>query len=186
MGGTFTNLQYHIVFSTKNRRPFISDTVRPRLYDYIGGTIRRQEAVLYEIGGTADHVHLLLRWRPDGSISDLVRDIKSASSGWMHKTIPGMSAFYWQDGFGAFTVSHSQSDKLKAYMNGAVGVGGHPRTLGGRGDGQVVGAAIARALRRISQVHPQLHAHLVASIKSPYSDAIRYEPPEPTSWDVVM
>ncbi len=116
MGGTFTNLQYHVVFSTKSRRPFISDELRPRLYDYIGGTIRKQGGVLYEIGGTADHVHLVLRWRPDGSVSDLVRDIKSASSGWVHKNIGGMSDFRWQDGFGAFTVSHSQSDKVKAYV----------------------------------------------------------------------
>ena len=116
MGGTFTNLQYHIVFSTKGRRQFISPALRPRLYDYIGGTIRKQRGVLYEIGGTRDHVHLLLRWRPDASVSDLVRDIKSASSGWIHKDIPGMSGFRWQDGFGAFSVSHSQSGKLRAYI----------------------------------------------------------------------
>ena len=116
MGGTFTHLQYHIVFSTKSRRPVISSALCPRLYDYIGGTIRKQRDVLHEIGGTADHVHLLVRWRPDGSVSDLVRDIKSASSGWMHKAIPGTSDFHWQDGFGAFSVSHSQSDKLKAYI----------------------------------------------------------------------
>ena len=102
LGGTFTNLQYHIVFSTKNRRQFISPALRPRLYDYIGGTIRKQRGVLYEIGGTRDHVHLLLRWRPDASVSDLVRDIKSALSGWRHKAIPAMSGFHWQDVFPPF------------------------------------------------------------------------------------
>ncbi len=116
MGGTFTNLQYHLVFSTKGRRPFISDALRPRLYDYLGGTIRNLRGVVYEIGGADDHVHLLVRWRPDGSVSDLVRDIKSASSGWIHQEIRGMADFRWQDGFGAFTVSHSQSGKVKAYI----------------------------------------------------------------------
>ena len=68
------------------------------------------------VGGTVDHVHILVRWRPDGAISDLVRDIKSGSSGWLHKTIPGTSDFHWQDGFGAFSVSHSQCAKLRAYI----------------------------------------------------------------------
>ena len=116
MGGTFSNLQYHIVFSTKGRRPFIADAFSPRLYEYIGGTIRKHEGVLYEIGGPADHVHLLLRWRPNGSVSDSVRDIKSASSGWIHKNFPDKSDFQWQDGFGAFSVSHSQSGRLTRYI----------------------------------------------------------------------
>lgn len=64
----------------------------------------------------ADHVHLLLRWRPDASVSDLLRIIKSGSSGWMHKSVDGMSDFRWQDGFGAFSVSLSQSDKLRGYI----------------------------------------------------------------------
>ncbi len=116
MAGTFTSLHYHIVFSTKSRKPFISEAVRPQLYEYVGGTIRQQKGALYEIGGTADHVHLLLRGRPDGSVSNLVRDIKSGSSGWIHKTFPEMASFRWQDGFGAFSVSPSQSDKVKAYI----------------------------------------------------------------------
>jgi len=116
MGGTFTNLQYHIVFSAKSCRPFISDSLRPSLYDYIGGTIRQQRGVLYEIGGAPDHVHIFLRWRPDASVSDLVRDIKSASSGWAHRSDPKMLEFAWQDGFGAFSVSHSQSSKVKSYI----------------------------------------------------------------------
>lgn len=70
------------------------------------------------MGGTCDHVHLLIRWRPDGSVSDLVRDMKSASSGWVHQNFDGLSAFHWQDGFGAFTVSHSQGEKVKAYIRG--------------------------------------------------------------------
>ena len=84
----------------------------------MGGTIRAQRGILYEIGGTPDHIHLLIRWRPDASVSDLVRDIKSTSSGWVHENFPDMQSFQWQDGFGAFTVSHSQGGKVKAYING--------------------------------------------------------------------
>ena len=118
MAGTFTNLQYHIVFSTKNRKPWISEELRPRIYEYMGGTIRAKRGILYEIEGTPDHVHLLIRWRPDDSVSDLVRDIKNASSGWVHDNFPELESFRWQEGFGAFTVSHSQADKVKAYIIG--------------------------------------------------------------------
>ena len=95
MAGTFTNLQYHIVFSTKNRKPWISEELRPRIYDYMGGTIREKRGVVYEIGGTPDHVHLLIRWRPNASVSDLVRDIKSASSGWVHDNYQDLQSFHW-------------------------------------------------------------------------------------------
>jgi len=116
MAGTYTSLQYHIVLSTKGRRRYLTDEIRPRLYEYMGGTIRKQDGTLYAAGGTDDHVHLLVRWRPSGALSDLVRDIKSGSSGWLHRDFHDMALFRWQDGFGAFSVSHSQSEKVKRYI----------------------------------------------------------------------
>lgn len=88
MAQTYSNILFHIVFSTKNRRPMITADLQPRLYDYIGGIVRGDNGMLHEIGGTEDHVHLLVRWRTDESVATLLRNVKSHSSGRIHKTIP--------------------------------------------------------------------------------------------------
>ncbi|MEX2218357.1 MAG: IS200/IS605 family transposase [Phycisphaerales bacterium] len=115
MPGTFTKLVYHLTFSTKHRLPHIAPDIRPRLYDYLGGSICGERGTLYAIGGTADHVHLLIRWRPDMSLSDLMRNVKGGSSTWVHQTL-GLREFAWQEGYGAFTVSQSGIEDVKAYI----------------------------------------------------------------------
>lgn len=95
MGGTYTCLQYHVVFSTKGREPWIGEDLRPRLYDYLGGIIRDEGGKLYAIGGMPDHLHLYFRYHTDGSLGELMRNLKSHSSGWIHrefsnqKSLPG-------------------------------------------------------------------------------------------------
>ena len=116
MAGTFTNIVYHLVFSTKNRQPLLTPKIAPRIYSYLGGAIRGEKGVLYAIGGMEDHIHLLIRWRPDETISNLVGGIKRNATIWIHDTFPELDDFYWQEGYGAFTVSHSQVDKVKAYI----------------------------------------------------------------------
>ncbi|MBN1517228.1 IS200/IS605 family transposase [Candidatus Sumerlaeota bacterium] len=116
MAGTFTNLNYHLVFSTKHRRPMISEEIRPRLYAYLGGIIKDDDGVLYQIGGMPDHVHLLIRYKPARDISHLMQDLKSHSSGWVHKTFSGHDQFQWQEGYGAFTVSKSQCARVQKYI----------------------------------------------------------------------
>ena len=116
MPQSFTNLIYHIVFSTKNRQPIINEDVKPRLYDYIGGTIRKQGGISLAINGMDDHVHVLAKLRPDKAVSDVLRDLKANSSGWMHKVFPELEDFSWQNGYGAFTVSASQIEKVKEYI----------------------------------------------------------------------
>ena len=118
MSGTYSQLLLHIVTSTKGCTPWISTAVAERLYPYIGGIVRAEKGVLYEIGGVEDHVHLYLRWRPDGSLSDLMRKVKSGSSKWVHQTFPELDAFAWQEGYSAFSVSKSQEDGLKRYIEG--------------------------------------------------------------------
>jgi putative transposase len=115
MPGTFSNLVYHIIFSTKHRLPQISEDIRPRLYDYLGGSVRGERGVLYAIGGMPDHMHLLVRWRTDGAISDLMRNIKGGSSSWVHDTL-GLREFAWQEGYAAFSVSQSAVEDVKAYL----------------------------------------------------------------------
>ncbi|HWM89639.1 MAG TPA: transposase [Thermoanaerobaculia bacterium] len=77
MADTFTNLLYHLVFSTKNRLPLITDDIRERLYEYVGGIIRGEGGCLLEIGGMPDHVHLLARFKSDASVAEMVRRIKA-------------------------------------------------------------------------------------------------------------
>jgi REP element-mobilizing transposase RayT len=120
MPGTYSQILLHIVFSTKERHPWITEDLRPRLYEYIGGTIRGEKGVLYDIGGIEDHVHLYLRWRPDATISDLMRDLKAHSSLWVHKNFPKLGAFAWQEGYSVFTVSKSQEEFVKRYIAGQV------------------------------------------------------------------
>ena len=75
MPGTYSQLLLHVVFSTKGRIPWITADVAGRLYAYIGGIVRAEKGVLYEIGGVEDHLHMYFRWRPDASVSDLMRTV---------------------------------------------------------------------------------------------------------------
>ena len=116
MPQSYTNLVYHIVFSTKNRQPLINDGVKSRLYDYIGGTIRKQGGIGLAINGMSDHIHVLAKLRADKAVSDVLRDLKANSSGWMHEVFPELKDFAWQNGYGAFTVSASQIEKVREYI----------------------------------------------------------------------
>ena len=107
MSDSYTNLLYHIVFSTKDRRPLITSEIEPQLYDYIGSIIRGLRGICLELNGTEDHVHLLAKLRPDCALSDILRELKANATGWMHEVFPELKDFSWQRGYGAFTVSHS-------------------------------------------------------------------------------
>ena len=116
MSDSYTNLLYHIIFSTKDRSPLITDAYQPRLYDYIGGTIRGAGGISLELNGTEDHVHLLAKLRPDNALSNLLRDLKANATGWMHDVFPELEEFSWQRGYGAFTVSQSNVEELRRYI----------------------------------------------------------------------
>ena len=88
MPRSYTNLIYHIVFSTKDRKPLITNKREERLYEYIGGIIRGLGGILLMINGVEDHVHILAKLRPDKAVSDALRDLKSNASGWMHDVFP--------------------------------------------------------------------------------------------------
>jgi len=116
MGQSYTNLIYHIVFSTKDRRSVITGDIQSRLYNYIGGTIRKQGGISLAINGVSDHVHVLVKLRQDKAVSDVLRDLKANASGWMHDVFPALRDFSWQRGYGAFTVSASQVEKVTEYI----------------------------------------------------------------------
>jgi len=115
MPSTFLSLHYHVVFSTKHREPCIDVQWRSRLYDYLGGTIKGLGARSEVIGGTADHVHLLFELRATHTLADFMRELKKASSLWVHEEmhLPG---FAWQEGYAAFTVSASALTDVRRYI----------------------------------------------------------------------
>ena len=115
MGDTYSNILFHIIFSTKRRRPLVTLEIKPRLYDYLGGIVKSHGGVLYEIGGMEDHMHLLLRWNTE-AVKDLTREMKSDSTKWVKKTFVGQTDFYWQSGGGIFSVSQSQAGRVARYI----------------------------------------------------------------------
>lgn len=115
MPSTHLSLHYHIVFSTKERRAAIKDEWRDRLHGFLGGCLKTLDAVPEAIGGTSDHIHILAGLRATHRLADVVKDIKIASSRWIHTEI-GDKLFAWQTGYGAFTVSVSNIEKVKSYI----------------------------------------------------------------------
>jgi len=104
MPSTFLSLHYHIVFSTKGRVPTIDAAWRPRLHEYLGGTVNGLSGFAQGVGGVADHVHLLVGLKSTHCLADFMRELKKSSSSWVHDEI-GAKKFAWQEGYSAFTVS---------------------------------------------------------------------------------
>jgi REP-associated tyrosine transposase len=111
---SYTNLLYHIVYATKERTPLITNDLRPRLHEYLGGTVRGLGRVALDVNGVADHVHILAKLRPTISVSEFLSKLKSNSSGWAKRQTGGR--FRWQARYGAFTVSESQMDRVRWYI----------------------------------------------------------------------
>src|SRR5437879_4392210 len=116
MSHSFTNLLYHLVYSTKERRPWLVPEVREPLFKVLGDLIRDEGGIPFIINGVEDHVHLRVKLRQDRALSDVLLAIKAKSSGWIHKTFAQLEAFAWQTGYGAFTVSQSQLERVRRYI----------------------------------------------------------------------
>ena len=118
MPNTYTQLLYHVVFSTKNRERTLPDAHRDAAYKYIWGIHKNLNCHLYRIGGTDDHVHILTGMPTTLALADYVKTIKTGSSGWL-KEQPEFPRFEgWQDGYGGFTVSYRDKDALIEYIKG--------------------------------------------------------------------
>ena len=115
MSQSLVAMNVHLVFSTKQRMPLITNELQPRLYRYIGGIVRGEAGCLLTIGGMPDHVHLLISMGRTISLADLVRQIKSNSSRWVHEEL-SMPEFGWQAGYGAFSASESQMPIVRRYI----------------------------------------------------------------------
>ena len=113
MAHSYTNLIFHIVYGTSERRPFIDEEFQPRLYEYVGGTIRGLKGISLEIGGVEDHIHILAKLPPTITVSDFLEKLKANTSKWAKSVRRG---FGWQDGYAAFTVSESQVERVRQYI----------------------------------------------------------------------
>ena len=118
MAQSLAQMYVHIVFSTKDRHPFIHEDIEPQLYAYMGDTIKRMEGIPCLINGVADHVHVLSTLPRTVTLSKYIEEIKRPSSRWI-KTKGGMyEKFGWQNGYGAFSVSSSRVASVKRYIAG--------------------------------------------------------------------
>jgi putative transposase len=115
MPSTYLSLHYHLVFGTKDRMPLIEAAWRLRLHEYLGGTIRGLGGFPQEVGGVADHVHLLVGLKATHCLADVMRELKKASSAWVHDEL-GILGFAWQEGYAAFTVSATAREAVRSYI----------------------------------------------------------------------
>ncbi|MFM8372968.1 MAG: IS200/IS605 family transposase, partial [Bacteroidota bacterium] len=116
MPDTFSQLYVHVVFAVKGRNNLISSSWRDILYKYITGIVTNKKQKLMAINGMPDHIHILIGFKPNCVISDLIRDIKSSSSKWINENNYVIGKFEWQIGFGVFSVSHSQVNVVVNYI----------------------------------------------------------------------
>jgi len=116
MAQTLVTLMVHVIFSTKNREPFITPEIEPELFAYMGGILKNHESRLMDAGGTADHVHLLISQSKNVALSSLMKDVKKDSSSWIKRKGNAFRNFHWQDGYGAFSVGQTEIPELKKYI----------------------------------------------------------------------
>ena len=116
MGQSIMRNYLHISFSTKHRQPFITESVEPDLHNYLGGVCNKLDCQPLIVGGYYDHVHILCMLSKKIAAVKLLEEIKSHSSRWMKTKGSEFEQFYWQDGYGAFAVSFSNVDAVKAYL----------------------------------------------------------------------
>ena len=106
----------HIIFSTKNRQLFIDKTIESELHAYLGGTCKELECPSVAIGGVEDHVHILCLLSKSIALSELVGKVKANSSKWMKKKGEQYDDFYWQKGYGGFSVNPLETDVVVKYI----------------------------------------------------------------------
>jgi len=117
MAQSLAKICIHVIFSTKNRRRFLADAgIRTQLHSYLGSVLNRLGCRDILVGGTEDHVHILCVLPRGRALADVVREAKRLSSKWMKTTRRGASAFAWQAGYGAFSVSHSNLPRARNYV----------------------------------------------------------------------
>ena len=113
---SYVSSHFHCVFSTKERRKLITPALQERLFPFLGGIARQNRMTQIIVGGTEDHVHVLLSLPPTMPVSKAMQLIKGGASKWIHETFPEHRLFAWQEEYGAFSVSVSQLETITNYI----------------------------------------------------------------------
>ena len=117
MSQSLSQVIIHVVFSTKDRRPWLDPVIRPRMHAYLATICRDCECQAYRVGGTADHVHIAARLARTITQADFLEKIKKTSSAWIKKQGEQYADFFWQGGYGDFSIGWSQLDDLVRYID---------------------------------------------------------------------
>ncbi|MCK5032234.1 MAG: IS200/IS605 family transposase [Calditrichia bacterium] len=116
MAQSLAKIYLHIIFSTKNRSDFIKTEIETELYRYIAGILKNLECTAIKIGGTSNHIHILNTFSRTITISKILELVKKDSSKWIKTKGNDFNKFYWQNGYGVFSVSQSRVNKVKTYI----------------------------------------------------------------------
>ena len=117
MSQSLAQVYLHIVFSTKNRTPYLEDSkLRSRMHAYLAGACANLDSPSIIVGGVSDHVHVLCSLSRTNSISTIVRELKRESSKWVKEEYDSQADFHWQTGYGVFSISPSHVDDVRAYI----------------------------------------------------------------------
>ena len=116
MSQSFVQIYVHIVFHTKDNVKLIREDIENELFSYMGGILNNYKSIPLQIGGTSDHIHILCTLPKTMALADLAEEIKKSSSKWIKTKGQQYRNFYWQDGYGGFSVSKSGIDVVKAYI----------------------------------------------------------------------
>ena len=117
MPQSLSNILLHLIFSTKDRQPWLKPGIREKTHAFLAGAVRQCDCEAYRVGGVADHVHLAVRLSRTLSVADLVKEIKTASSKWVKTLDAPLRDFTWQQGYGVFSVGMSQKESLLHYID---------------------------------------------------------------------
>ncbi|MDO5665201.1 MAG: IS200/IS605 family transposase [Bacteroidia bacterium] len=116
MSQSLSQVYVHITFSTKNRAPFIDDEIKPRLFEYLGGICNNLECQVLQVGGHDDHIHILCLLSKKITQIKLLEEIKKSSSKWIKTIDEKYQNFYWQNGYGIFSVNPSETNIVINYI----------------------------------------------------------------------
>jgi putative transposase len=117
MGQSLTKNYVHIIFSTKQRNPIIIDQIQNDLFNYIGGICKGHDCNPIQVGGYYDHIHILCVLSKNIALMQLIKEIKQSSSKWIKTQHTSLINFYWQNGYGAFSVDPTKIDIIKNYIS---------------------------------------------------------------------
>ena len=116
MGNTYSQIYIQVVFAVKNRDALIHHNWEEQLYKYITGIVQNKEQKMLAINGIPDHIHFFIGMKPTCCLADLVREVKKSSNDFVKDNHFSKFKFSWQEGYGAFSYSHSQLDAVIAYI----------------------------------------------------------------------